>query len=894
MYNPVSTYRFQFNKNFTFNDAEKLIPFLEKSGVKTIYASPVFKATEGSLHGYDITDPLQLNPEIGTEKDFKNLIQKAKDAGISWLQDIVPNHMAFSPENPWIYDVLEKGRHSAFYEFFDILEQHPDENLHDKLMLPFFGKPLDQLLEDGELSVGFNSKGFILKYFDNEYPVSIPAYPKLLKAENTTHMPNTVAEFLNAEKKVDQFNENRHRLFLDYSRAEQTKIYIDDRLAEVNNNPKKLRQVIEQLYYYPSFWKDTEHKINFRRFFTINGLICVNIQNEKVFEITHKQISKWIENSTINGVRVDHIDGLFNPGEYLQRLRKMAGDNNYIIVEKILEKDEPLPEDWPIEGTSGYDFLGMVNNLMTNPEKGPLFYSYYNDWIRKDDDFDDVFYKKNRFILHKRLKGELNNLTHECLLLDTVNQQEMNEAEVKAAIGEFLIFCPIYKIYKSPSKFTDHEKGMVSEIIEKAIQKDTKKEKGLKLLEDLFLLRKPADEKETKRIDIFFRHCMQFTGPLMAKGIEDTAFYSYNPFICHNEVGDSPSYFGIRTEQFHRYMQERQEKMPLTMNAISTHDTKRGEDARARLNVLSDIPEEWIKATKLWRELNQKFKQFDGEQEIPSPNDEYFIYQVLVAHFPMDAQRDKTFADRLEDYLIKALREAKVNTSWSDPDEFYENKTVEFARSILSEASEFPENFITFLEEIIPHGITNSLTQLILKNTVPGVPDTFQGTENWNLSFVDPDNRRPVDFEKLESNLDKFVENYETNAESLATKLWQNAVNGKVKHWLNWLTLQERIQHENLFLKGSYIPLKVTGKYKKHIVAFHRNFENEHLIVALPLNTANLPVDVDWEDTSIELPEIKATKLENRLTKEKFDTGKSLNVRDLFAVVPFGVLRNSG
>lgn len=893
MYNPISTYRFQFNKNFTFNNAEKLVPYLQKSGIKTIYASPIFKATEGSLHGYDITNPLQINPEIGSENDFENLIQKAKEAGIGWLQDIVPNHMAFSPENPWISDVLEKGKESEFYEFFDFLENHPDKNLHEKLMLPFFGKPLEQLLKDGELTIGFDSTGFKLKYFDNKYPVSVPAYPELLKAENSVHLPNTVAKFLNAEKKVDQFNENRYRLFLDYSRSEQTKIYVDERLTEANNNPRKLKKIIDRLYYYPSFWKDTEQKINFRRFFTINGLICMNVQHEKVFEITHKQIKAWIENINIKGVRVDHIDGLFNPGEYLNRLRKMASDDTYIVVEKILEKDEPLPDDWPIEGTTGYDFLGMVNNLLTNPEKGPLFYAYYNDWISRDHNFDDVFYNKNRFILHNRLKGELDNLTRECLQLESVNQHEMNETEVKAAIGEFLVFCPVYKIYRSPSKFTDHEKNTVQEIIEKAIQKNRKKENALKLLEDLFLLRKPTDEQEIQRIDIFFRHCMQFTGPLIAKGIEDTAFYSYNPFIWHNEVGDSPAYFGIRTEQFHRYMQERQDKMPLTMNAISTHDTKRGEDARARLNVLSDIPKEWIKATKLWRELNQKFKESDEKKEIPSPNDEYFIYQVLVAHFPIEAHSDKSFADRLEDYLVKALREAKVNTSWSDPDEFYENKTIEFARNILSEESEFPENFITFLKQIIPHGITNSLTQLILKNTVPGVPDTFQGTETWNLSFVDPDNRRTVDFETLEANLDEFKEKYEKNGATLAAELWLNPQDGKIKHFVNWITLQERVQYENLFLKGNYEPLKVIGKYSEHIIAFLRRFKAEKLVVILPLNSANLPVKPDWEDTAVEIPETSAKVLENRITKEKVDVGKSLRVKNLFAYVPFAVLRNA-
>ncbi|HKJ78450.1 MAG TPA: malto-oligosyltrehalose synthase [Prolixibacteraceae bacterium] len=893
MNNPISTYRFQFNKDFTFNDAEKLIPYLQKSAIKTIYASPVFKATAGSTHGYDITDPLQINPEIGTEQDFSRLIKKAKDAGIGWLQDIVPNHMAFSPENPWIYDVLEKGRNSAFYEFFDFHDNHPDENLHDKMMLPFFGKSLDQMLDDNELSIAFDSKGFKLVYFENNYPVSVPAYPKLLEAENKTNLPKTVAAFLGGEKKVDEFNENRHRLFTDYSQSELTKNYVDARLKEVNNNPVKLKAVIDELYYYPSFWKDTEQKINFRRFFTINGLICVNIQNQKVFEVTHKLIEKWIYTGTIEGLRVDHIDGLYNPGMYLEQLRNLAGDKTYLLVEKILEKDEPLPGDWPIEGTTGYDFLGMVNNLLTNPEKEPLFYSYYNNWIEKNDDFDDVFYNKNRFILHNRLSGELDNLARECSAINFVKQQQLGEDEMRAAIGEFLVFCPIYKIYKSPSNFTDHEKKIVGEIIEKAMQKDKNKSNALKILDHLFLHRNAFDKNEVKQIDVFFRHCMQFTGPLMAKGIEDTAFYSYNPFICHNEVGDSPGYFGISTKEFHRLMKERQEKMPLTMNAISTHDTKRGEDARARLNVLSDIPEAWIKATTLWRELNHKFKAFDGGNEIPSANDEYFIYQVLVAHFPMIAQPDDSFADRLEDYLIKALREAKVNTSWSDPDEFYENKTVEFARNILSKQSTFPESFIAFLEDIIPHGIVNSITQLILKNMVPGVPDTFQGTENWNLSFVDPDNRREVDYESLAKNLEAFSQNYKKDAQALAGELWQNPLDGKIKHFINWLTLQERVQHENLFLKGSYEPLRVTGKYKKHVIAFHRSFEEEHLIVALPLNTANLPVDVDWEDTTIELPEMKGTKLENRLTKEKFQVGNSLNVQEIFAIIPFGVLKNS-
>ncbi|MFW5774440.1 MAG: hypothetical protein ACOCWD_07140, partial [Tangfeifania sp.] len=536
---------------------------------------------------------------------------------------------------------------------------------------------------------------------------------------------------------------------------------------------------------------------------------------------------------------------------------------------------------------------GMVNNLLNNPAKGPLFYEYYNEWIDKTDDFDDVFYKKNSFILHNRLKGELDNLTRECISLGSVLKQDIDGEKIKNAIGEFLVFCPVYKIYRSPSKFSNHEKKEVTEIIEKAIEKNPQLEKPLKMLRDLFLLKHPEAEYESPRIDRFFRHCMQFTGPLMAKGIEDTAFYSYNPFIGHNEVGDSPGYFGIRTGTFHNYMKERQEKQPLTMNAISTHDTKRGEDARARLNVLSDVPETWMAATKEWYELNREWKRFDGGKEIPTPNDEYLIYQVLCAHLPMDTTIDESFKARLKDYLVKAMREAKVNSSWSDPDEFYENETIAFVRKILSTESKFPASFARFMEEIVPHGITNSITQLILKNTVPGVPDTFQGTETWNLSFVDPDNRREVDFKQLATNLEWMIKNYEADAANLAESLWHQPLDGQMKQWVSWLTLNERIQSPELFLKGDYIPLKVSGKYKENIIAFSRKFENEFLIVALPLNTATLPFDVNWEDTAIELPEMDGPALKNRLTKQTFETGEKLNVQDLFAVVPFGVLRNS-
>ncbi len=893
IYNPLTTYRLQFNKNFTLNDAEKILQYLHKLGIKTIYASPVFSAVKASTHGYDVINPLQLNPEIGSENDLRLFIEKLRDLNLGLLIDIVPNHMAFSTENPWLYDLLEKGKSSKFNSFFDILENHSDEELHNRLMLPFFGKSLDKLIEDKELTVGIGNNGFKLNYFETQYPVSAPAYPLILKAAAHRNIPEPVSACVIAVEQNNDFDEVRNNLLDDYHLTKETEDYINECLSVVNSDDEKLKELVGKLHYRPAFWKETEYKINYRRFFTINGLICVNVQNKEVFNITHKLVESWLKNKLVQGIRVDHIDGLFNPTEYLERLRNLAGEELYIVVEKILEKDEKIPENWPVEGTTGYDFLGLVNNLLTNPEKGKDFYAYYNKWIDKSDDFSDVFYRKNRFILYNRLKGELENLARECVKINAFSTFDLDGLKIKTAIGEFLVFCPVYKVYHSPSSFSDHDKTLVSSIFTEVKKYKRASENVVNILEDLFLLRLPGSENEIPAIDAFFRHCMQFTGPLMAKGIEDTAFYSYNPFICHNEVGDSPGYFGIQTETFHKYMIERLEKQPLTMNAISTHDTKRGEDARARLNVLSDIPEKWMGVTQKWRELNRKFKHFDGDKEIPSPNDEYLIYQVLCAHLPMNAKIDDTFVDRLEEYLVKAMREAKVNSSWSDPNEYYESKTLDFARKILKAESKFTAIFLTFMEELIPHGITNSISQLILKNTVPGVPDTFQGTEYWNLSFVDPDNRRPVDFTHLSEELSQIVENYRENAVNLAENLWKDATNSRLKLWITWLTLQERMNHENLFLKGSYVPLKVSGEFEKNIIAFYRNFSDEHLIVVLPLNTAGLPDGFSWENTQIELPASAPSKWINRITNEQLVANKTLKTKEVFGVIPFGILASS-
>ena len=891
VYNPVSTYRLQFNLHFKLNDAESILPYLYKSGIKTIYASPVLQAVKGSNHGYDVTNPLHINPEIGTEEDFKRLIKKVHEYNMGWIQDIVPNHMAFSVENPWICDILEKGKHSEFYEFFDITDDHPDPDLYNRLMLPFFGKPLDALIQDNELSVVYKKDGFKLKYFDIEYPLSIPAYPSVIKCTGDALLPKPAADLIHIEDAA-AFNEIKMKLAQEYDNNPEFKTFIDECIFKTNNNNEILKSVIDKLYYYPSFWRDTETRINYRRFFTINGLICLNIQNEHVFHTCHKLIKKWLDENLIDGLRIDHIDGLFNPTEYLERLRRMAGERTAIYVEKILENEESLPPHWPIQGSTGYDFLSLVNNLLTNRDTGSVFNSFYNDWIHKQVNYEEVFYKNNRFILYQRLAGELDNLTRHCLTLQSVLRHTDDWHKVRSAIGEFLVACPVYKVYNSPSKFTEHDLVMVKMIGETAIKKNPDNKHTLKMLLDLFQLKLQGSKNETAKADAFFRRCMQFTGPLMAKGIEDTAFYSFNPFIGHNEVGDSPGYFGISSAKFHEAMEDRLKNIPLSMNSIATHDTKRGEDARARLNVLSDMPVRWMDEARLWRKLNRKYKKRADDKEIPTPNDEYLIYQVLCAHLPMNAKPDNFFINRLKEYFIKAIREAKVNSSWSNPNEDYENELLNFIGDILSAESDFPARLARFMEDLIPHGIVNSITQLVLKNTVPGIPDTFQGTETWNLSFVDPDNRQRVDYLKLSENLQELEKEWSADPTTLARKLFNDPVTGKIKQWVNWLTLKERVNYPELFTEGSYQPLKVIGHYHKRIIAFHRAYRNQHMVVILPLSTASLEGDYLWEDTQIRLPGNIPSELRNLFTELPAETGNSLHLEDIFDVVPFAILRN--
>ena len=884
IYNPISTYRIQFNKSFTFRDAEKIIPYLQLLGVKTIYASPVFEAVRGSNHGYDVTDPTMLNPEIGSAEDHRRLCEKLSAAGIGWIQDIVPNHMAFSPDNPWIFDVLQKGERSRFYSYFDIIPGEGGSGVRTKLMLPFFGKMLDEMLENGELKLSFQEKGVMLGYYDTFYPVSQETYDFLLASGQLTGTAGEKFEKIlrSTSASVDERMLHLHDL---YSRDQEFQREMDKWLAGISEEKNLLSELIDLQHYEPVHWQETEQRINFRRFFTINGLICLNIHKDFVFEHHHMLIREWLKEGLVQGVRVDHIDGLYDPDGYLKKLREMAGDNAYIVVEKILEEGEVIPVDWPVQGTTGYEFLGLVNNLLTNKDAASHFHRFLEEWTGRRWAFDEVALEKKKFFLEERFNGDLDNLVDRCLHIDFEPLKQVKKAELRGAIAGFLLHCPVYRIYGIPSRFSKEDRRLVEEILYHARDEQSASNEAMDALGQLFL----SGLKTVDGADDFFRRCMQFTGPLMAKGIEDTLFYLYNPFLAHNEVGDSPSYFGLQASRFHEEMVYRRLYWPLAMNATSTHDTKRGSDARARLNVLSDMPEKWMENTRRWQEQNLEFKTVKGEKAYPTKNDTYFIYQSLFAHVPMDANVDDEFRERFGEFIIKALREAKINTSWSEPDEDYERLTLAFVKKLLSGDVKFLGELIDFVNETKLFGTINSIVQLILRNTVPGVPDNFQGTEVWNFNFVDPDNRRPVDYGKLSYDLEEMIVFAGNDQSGLVKDLWSSLEDGRIKQWVNHVTLKLRSEYDALFSKGEYVPLAVQGLLSDHIIAFERCYEDQSLVVVLPLNLAGLPWLVDWKDTAVVINR-EAHQYKDIITGTIHRQSEKMFISDLFQLQQFSVL----
>ena len=829
MYYPSATYRVQLNSSFTFSQLQDIVDYLHKLGISTIYASPITKAMKGSTHGYDVCNPDVLNAEIGTEAQLEDIHQSLFKKKMGWLQDIVPNHMAFLCDNERITDVMERGPQSPYYRYFDIDWNHYNPAYKGKLMVPFIGKELKQAVKDGDLKIMFDKGGFHLANGDDKYPVAIDSISFLFSFVNDNAGKAATHQLLgNINAEINEWNQAKARWLQDVLKNEAQ---VQEVLLKVNDDKALLQSFLDHQYYIFTWYKVTEQEINFRRFFTVNQLICLRMEDESVFDNYHRLVKKLSDKDLLQGLRIDHIDGLYNPKEYGKRLRNLMGDETYIIAEKILEYNEDFAGDWQMQGTSGYEFLSFTNQLLTDKKGGGKLLSFYKELVPQTQAYKDIVWEKKHNFLLTQMGGELENLMHLIEDLHLLNKQLFEPEKLKDALGNLMASFPVYRIYPQGYPL-DKEALMIADTaFEKALKKAGEAGKELALLKTLFYIdgSQPGDDDKL----LFLKRLMQFTGPLAAKGVEDTTFYVYNPLVSHNEVGDAPSQLGVTIEKFHDKMQSRQRNNPYSLNATSTHDIKRGEDARMRINALASLPDEWMQMVNNWRQTNKPFIKEVNNKTAPSANDEYFIYQSLIGAFPEDFQVTDAFRERTYAFLEKALREAKVETTYCEPNAVYEQACKNFVTALLDASHPFLESFIPFLKKIITTATLYSLAQTVIKITAPGVPDVYQGCELWDTSYVDPDNRRPVDYTLRKTILDNIIEKEKQGNEILFSYLQKHLQKGAGKLFITYRTLCLRRAYNDVFLHGEYKPLQTSSD---KTLAYERSDNRTRIIVIVPLS----------------------------------------------------------
>jgi len=915
---PVATYRIQFNHSFDFQAAREIIPYLSELGISDIYASPIFKARKGSTHGYDVVDPDQLNPELGDEQDFGELIRELKNYGMGWIQDIVPNHVAYDYENRMLMDVLENGECSEYRHFFDIEWDHACESIRGKLLAPFLGRFYGESLEDGEIRLRYGADGLSVNYYHLALSLKIESYtnvfthqlsalkrklggdhPDFIKLLGILYVLKTLSTVEEIDERYAQITFIKRTLWELYTGNWEMKRFIDANVQAFNGekgNPESfnlLDNLLSEQLFRLSFWKVATEEINYRRFFNINELICLRAEDEDVFDRTHALIFQLIAEGKVSGLRIDHIDGLYDPTNYLKRLQERTGDM-YIIVEKILSPEEELPSFWSTQGTTGYDFLNYLNGIFCKKESEKQFNKIYSDFTGCKVDYDNLVSAKKRLIMGKHMAGDVDNLSH---LLKGIAARYRHGSDItlyglKRTIVELMMQFPVYRTYINSEVFRESDPSYIKEAVKRSIERVPNLLNELDFIERFLLLKFEdylAKEEKEQWIHFVMRF-QQFTGPLMAKGFEDTVLYVYNRLLSLNEVGGSPDKFGTSLKEFHSLNKKRGSLYPHSLNATSTHDTKRGEDVRARLNVLSEIPDEWERSLKRWNELNMGKKRTVNGRNVPDENDEYFLYQTLIGAFPFYESEYPAFIERVKDYTIKAVREAKVRTAWLKPDTEYEDAYISFVEEILREENQFLEEFMPFQRKVSCYGIFNSLSQTIIKITSPGVPDFYCGTELWDLNLVDPDNRRPVDFEKRTSLLRDIMDT--SYKELLATR-----EDGKIKLFLINRALQARKEKTDVFQKGSYIPIEAGGRFKKQIAAFARNWGDDWTITIAQrhltalIKEGELPIGRQvWDDTHIILPKGVPAIWKDAITTQVIEGRETLLIGDVLEHFPVALL----
>jgi (1->4)-alpha-D-glucan 1-alpha-D-glucosylmutase len=899
---PVATYRLQFNASFSFDRAAEIVEYLDALGVSHCYASNYLKAVPGSTHGYDVADPTELNPEIGDAASYDRWVTALRAHGMGHIIDLVPNHMGIAQSaNPWWQDVLENGPSSRYARVFDI-DWHPvKEELKNKVLLPILGDSYGAVLERQEIQLEYHDGAFRIRYFDQWLPIAPGTYEWILAVEEDRLLDEIGAESDEGVEFLSVITAMRHLPRRDVhepalvAERHREKEVIKRRLAAltrrspavlahveravalfngVKGDPRsfdRLDELLSAQAYRLSYWRVAAEEINYRRFFDINDLAAIRMEDPDVFDLVHAFPLALVARGVVDGFRIDHVDGLYDPGDYLQRVRDRAARPFYLIVEKILGADEELPK-WPIEGTTGYEFLAMVNGLFVDQRNAAAVNTIYERFTRVRAPYREIAYRGKQLVLRVSMASELNVLAHGLNRFSERSRhyRDFTLNSLAYAMREIISCFPVYRTYvndREPPSARDRE------YIEHAVREAKRRNPGRPPLVFDFvrdLLLKKADYIPEREHDAHMRFVGKFqqvTSPVTAKGIEDTALYIYNRLTSLNEVGSEPDRFGVTPDAMHAWLRARAERWPHSLSATSTHDTKRSEDVRARVNVLSELPGAWKQATARWARANRRGRSMVDGQSYPSRNEEYLLYQTLVGTWPLEPmtpEGEQEYRDRIIAYMHKAMREAKVFTSWLNPSARHEQAMAKFIQMTLApDNTAFRDDFLEFERRVAQYGIYNSLAQLAIKVGAPGIPDFYQGTEVWDFSLVDPDNRRPVDYERRRAMLCELREmNDPARRADLATRLMARPPDDRLKLYATTALLQFRRDEYELFQRGDYGPLAVDGGKRDHLFAFARTYENQQVVIAVPRLLAELVPDANvaplgervWGDTAISLP----------------------------------------
>jgi (1->4)-alpha-D-glucan 1-alpha-D-glucosylmutase len=902
---PSSTYRLQFHAGFTFEDARRLVPYLHSLGVSHVYASPYLRARSGSMHGYDVADPNSLNPELGTQADYDNLVAELQRHGMGQLADVVPNHMGIGdPGNYRWLDVLENGPASIYASFFDInwRPSAQDERRRSelKLIVPILGDQYGKVLENGELKIEYANGAFAIAYYDRKFPVAPDSYPMLLEEgrermeeelgrrhEHVQELASIVTALrhlpprrvLNAPAIEERNREKeivKRRISALYKASQPFRVALDAVLVEVSGKPgepssfDRLDALLDDQSYRLAFWRVAAEEINYRRFFDISELAAVRMEDPTVFQDTHRLLLRLVGEGMIQGLRIDHPDGLRDPAGYLRQLQDVIlGDETrteegfYIVVEKILAANEKLRPDWPVSGTTGYDFLNVLNGIFVARQNEQFFSTIYFRFLRQGAQrFADLANSTRKMVMLISLASEVNELGY--LLHDIASSDRRHRDftlnSLTFVIREVIASLDIYRTYIDPETGAESESDRlaIEEAVAEATRRNPRTDPSIfDFVGDTLLLRVPGRAQDQRKFLNFIARFQQTTGPVMAKGTEDTAFYVYNRLVSLNEVGGDPDQFGRSLTAFHRHNAERARDWPATLLATSTHDTKRSEDVRARIDVLSELPREWRAALTRWTRLNGRKKLSVQGRSVPDRNEEYLLYETLLGAWPC-AGVDDEFGRRISEFMLKALKEAKVQTSWITPNVEYEQAVLEFVRAILEPSDgAFIEDFLQLQTKVAFFGIFNSLSQTVLKMGSPGVADVYQGNELWDFSLVDPDNRRAVDYDLRRDYLRGLVEQSHDPLK-LVKELLDTREDGRIKMYISHRLLCLRRERPELFVGANYTPLRGN----QHLAAFGRGADGQTLVIAAPVQVATLtrgalipPIGPEvWRETWLAVP----------------------------------------